>query len=390
MHQLIVKEVFNPNTCRQEFAAKDDAWLYRYRHSEKTWQLSIATYAKPQSGSLSLGGFRIAPASRTKRPNYDNDREAVGLATGMEGKVFWSRLIQVGGPLGLKQVHRIAGGKCVLFPSADARVGQPHDFELLDFATDCLHDFENTTGIHITTGQDLGHGLMSDGKTHSLDYLHQRFAGSVRANTAGPTGEGNYALLKGMLKGLGLRANQTRVGLIGCGNVGGHVLGRLHHDGVEVFGLDAYEPKRQKLSQSLGISMWAPEQKPAFLEEHMDALVVNASGGSLDGACVQALCQNQRVKVVCGCENLAMPNSADADRLAAAGKLFAPTQLGGMFGYLTAVEEYLCANQSRPFAVKILIKAAAALEQVGQRGAEQVVAKRYQITFEQALKDLYK
>ena len=79
-------------------------------------------------------------------------------------------------------MKRIVGGKCVLLPSNDARVGKPRDRELLDFAIACLADCDQTAGIRITTGQDLGHGLMSDGRTQSLDYLNEGFPGSVVAN----------------------------------------------------------------------------------------------------------------------------------------------------------------------------------------------------------------
>lgn len=387
-NQTMLKEIFEPIRCREQFDVDGDPWIYRYEHPEKPWVLSIATYGHPQSGSLSLGGFRIAPASRTDLPNYNNNREALGLATGMEGKVFWSRLLGLGGPLGKKEVHRIVGGKCVLLPTPAARMGQSEDFDLLNFATDCLAHFEASTGIHITTGQDLGHGVMSDGATASLDYLHSKFAGSIRANTAGPTGEGNYKLLKGMLHGLGIQPQQARVGLIGCGNVGGHVLKQLHRDGFSVFGLEAYAPKRELFKQEFGVEMWEPEQKDRFLQQPMDALVVNASGSSLNSQAIDLILQNPRLRIVCGCENLAMPNKDDALRLADAGTLFAPTQLGGMFGYLTAVEEYLCAKIGREFNEQSLIEAAAAMEDVGEKGAKHV-AQHPKIPFETALKTLY-
>jgi len=389
MNSMIEKRILNQEHCQKAFATLGPVWVTRYSHNTRGWQLSIATYGQPGSNSLSLGGFRIAPANRTDQIGYDNDAEAIGLATGMEGKVFWSRLIKVGGPLGLKNVHRIVGGKCVLQPTADARMGQPNDFELLDFAASCLHDFEATTGILVTTGQDLGHGVMSDGTTQSLDYLHSKFAGSVRANTAMPTGEGNYALLKGMLEGIGTDIHDARIGLIGCGNVGGHVLNRLHRDGAAVFAMDAYAPKREALEAELGIPTWAPERITEFLSCPMDALVVNANGGSLSSDNVTLICQNDRLNVICGCENLAMPDGKDALRLTAAGKLFAPTQLGGMFGYLTAVEEYLCERENRAFDVETIMQAADAMFDVGRKATAQFLKTNATQSFEQALMSLY-
>src|SRR3954469_1620691 len=124
-----------------------DTWIYRYTDTTRGWQLSIATCAPPNSGKLSLGGFRIAPEERTSSPGLHSDREAAGLAIGMDEKVYWSRLMRIGGPLARRDSSRIVGGKCVLHPSPDARVGQPHDRALLDFATACLNDAERRGGF---------------------------------------------------------------------------------------------------------------------------------------------------------------------------------------------------------------------------------------------------
>src|SRR5689334_15496229 len=201
-------------------------WIYRYSHSSEPWTLSIATLAEPDSKRLSLGGFRIAPPERTSLPGFNTDDEATDLAIGMEEKVFWSRLIRVGGPLAQHDFNRIAGGKCVLLPTPDARVGKPRDFELLTFAVACLNDCEKSAGIHITTGQDLGHGIMSDGATRSLDFLNRGFPGSVVADTSQPTAEGNFYTLRGMLRGLGIELGNATIGFIGCGNIGAHVMRR--------------------------------------------------------------------------------------------------------------------------------------------------------------------
>jgi hypothetical protein len=192
-----------------------NVWVYRFEDAGHGWTLSIATHAEPGSGKLSLGGFRIAPLSRTSSPGFTTDREAIALAMGMEEKVHWSRVIRVGGPLAMRDITRIVGGKCVMAPTADARVGQPNDAALLDFAVACFRQVEADAGIHITTGQDLGHGVMHDGTTSSLAYLNARFAGSVVADTSVPTGEGNYQLLRGMLRAAGAPVEGATVGLVG-------------------------------------------------------------------------------------------------------------------------------------------------------------------------------
>src|SRR3954468_19555364 len=197
-----------------------NVWVYRFTHPEAGWILSIATHAEPGSGKLSLGGFRIAPKERTEAPGFDPDKEAVGLAIGMEEKVHWSRVLNVGGPRARRDMSRIVGGKCVLQPTPDSRVGQPRDFEMLDWALACFAEMERESGVLLTTGQDLGHGVMSDGKTESLKYIGSRFRGCVIADTSIPTGEGNYNILKGMLAGLGIQPHLAAVSLIGVGNIG--------------------------------------------------------------------------------------------------------------------------------------------------------------------------
>ena len=90
----------------------------------------------------------------------------------------------------------------------------------------------------------------------------------------------------------------------------------------------------------------------------MDAVVANAAGGSLDERAVALIAANARVQVVCGSENLVMPDhAAGSEALRAARKAYCPTELGGMMGYLTAVEEYLAGAEGTPFDVGTLLEA---------------------------------
>lgn len=360
-----------------------DVWTYRYHEDRHGWTLSIATHAPPGSGKLSLGGFRIAPEERTSSPGFTTDREAIALAMGMEDKVYWSRLLGIGGPLVMRDINRFVGGKCVLAPTRGARVGEPLDRELLDFAVACFQHAERSAGIHITTGQDLGHGLMHDGVTDSLAYLNARFIGSVIADTSVPTGEGNVQLLRGMLHACGIGLDAATVGLIGCGHIGMHLVRRLGESRTAMIALESRASRRAEL-EALGIRTWAPEQKPAFLGEPMDALVVNAAGGSLDAPAVQVIGTNARLRVICGSENLVMPNPSLALVLRDAGKIYAPTELGGMMGYLTAAEEYLSRVEGTPFEVGTLLEAAKRLEDVGFAATARVIASGYRETFGEA------
>jgi len=387
------RDVLDPADCARIEPAlartvKPRVWVYRYTHRPTGWVLSIATHGEPGSGQLSLGGFRIAPEGRTSLPDYDNDREAIELAIGMEEKIQWSRLIGVGGPLLRAHPTALVGGKCVLRPTPEARVGQPRDAELLDFAIRCFEDFERASGVRLTTGQDLGHGTMSDGHTSSLAYVNRRFHGSMLADTSKPTAEGNYRVLRGMLRALDVELSRARVALVGCGNIGEHVLGRVREEGATVVVVEASEGKRVKLSVA-GIDVHPPEDKDAVLASPVDAVVVNASGGSLDPASVARIAANPAVKVVCGSENLVMPDPSGAEELRAAGKVYCPTELGGMMGYLTAVEEYLAAHSGVAFDVGSLFEAAKTLEEAGFRATEVVRRSGFRASFEDAVREVY-
>ena len=362
--------------------------VVRYRDAATGWQLSIATNAKPHSGNLSLGGFRIAPESRTSIPGFDADKEAVGLAIGMEEKVYWSRLLHVGGPLARQERGRVVGGKCVLHPTPDARVGQPRDRELLDWAVACFRDFEATTGIFLTTGQDLGHGLMSDGRTQSLDYLNARFRGSVRADTSMPTAAGNFHLLVGMLAGAGIDMARASVAIVGAGHIGRQMIDRLLPLGTRVVACEL-NPETRRALEARGVRTWPAESVREVVAEPVDAVVVNAAGGTLDMATCEAIARNPRVQVVCGSENLTMPDPRGTEVLLAGNKAFAPTELGGMMGYLTAVEEYLSARAGQPFAIDTVLDAAKRLEEVGREVMQAVIASGWTKSFEQVVQEKY-
>lgn len=359
-----------------------DLWVHRFDHPDAGWTLSVATHAAPGSGRLSLGGFRIAPESRTTLPGWSADREAIGLAVGMEEKVHWSRVLRVAGPLARAHLDRIVGGKCVLHPTPDARVGAPRDEELLAWAVGCLQAVD-ATGIHVVTGQDLGHGLMHDGRTSSLDFMHARFDGSMRADTSRPTAEGNLHLLCGMLAGCGVPVRGARVLLVGAGNIGRTLLARLQPLGARVTVVEASPATRARLAAD-GVEARPAEARLEALAGAFDAVVVNAAGGSLDTDACAAIAANPAVRVVCGSENLAMPDPTQERTLLAAGKVYAHPELGGMMGYLTAVEEYLARRAGVPFDVATLLDAAHALHAVGERATRRVLAGNFQETFQAA------
>ena len=364
-----------------------NVWVYRFTHPRTGWILSIATHAAPGSGKLSLGGFRIAPRERTEAPGFDTDKEAVNLAMGMEEKIHWSRVLNVGGPRARRDMKRIVGGKCVLQPTPESRVGQPDDFEMLDWAIACFKEMEQHSGAHLITGQDLGHGMMSDGKTSSLKYLNARFPGSVMVDTSLPTAEGNYNVLKGMLAAFSIQPQAATVGLVGVGNIGKHICDRLREDGATVVAVEANPARRNEL-QIGGIRVWDVVDKHEMLREPIDAVVVNAAAGSLDIDTISTCVNNPRLKIVCGSENMAMKDPEGAARLLAAKKIYCPTELGGMMGYLTAVEEYLAVKDGLRFEIRQMLEASKRLEVVGRQASSLIKSRGYELTFEGAAEEI--
>jgi len=365
-------------------------WVYRYTSASAPWTLSIATHAQPGSGMLSLGGFRIAPETRTSIPGWNSDHEAIDLAIGMDEKVFWSRLLKVGGPHVQRDFSRIVGGKCVMHPTPGSRVGEPRDTELLDFAIACFKDVEASHGFFLTTGQDLGHGVMSDGATESLRYLNARYKGSVISDTGHPTADGNYWMLVGMMKGAAIPLKGSVVGIIGAGNIGLHIIDYLLADGATPLVVEARADQRAAL-EAQGVKCWASEGKMDFLRQPMDALVVNAAGNTLDDATVAACAANARLRVINGSENLVMPDHpAGDDALRRAHKVFCPTECGGMMGYLTAAEEYLSHIAGDEFRISAMLGAARKLEEPGERATRHVIAGGYAQTMDQAMRELYR
>jgi len=363
-------------------------WVYRFVDDIKGWTLSVATHAPPGSGKLSLGGFRIVPEERMHARGFSTDSEAIALAMGMEEKVHWSRVIGVGGPLAMHDIHRIVGGKCVIAPSPDARIGQPRDAEMLDFAIACFKQVEVTGGFLLTTGQDLGHGLMHDGRTQSLQYINSRYKGSAIADTSELTAEGNYQILHGMLRATGISIEDAQVALVGCGNIGMHIVERLKTHGTSMIALEARDERRAELEAS-EIPTWDVSDKAGFMRMPMDALVVNASGGTLDEATVQACAANEQLSVICGCENLVMPDASQVGVLRDARKVYAPTELGGMMGYLTAAEEYLSRLEGVPLDTESLVRAAQRLEVAGFEATTRILNSAHSETFEEAVTALY-
>ena len=152
----------------------------------------------------------------------------------------------------------------------------------------------------------------------------------------------------------------------------------------------AVEPRSARRADiaAHGVRVWSPEGKGDFLRQPMDALVLNAAGGSLDPEAIERCTRNERLKVICGSENLVMPDSARAPLLLRAHKVFAPTEFGGMMGYLTAVEEYLAHVAGERFRIETLLEAAQQLEPICCAATKRVRDRGFAIPFEDAIREL--
>jgi glutamate dehydrogenase/leucine dehydrogenase len=228
---------------------------------------------------------------------------------------------------------------------------------------------------------------MSDGRTQSLDYLSERFRGSVSADTSKPTGVGNYYVREGMLRAFDIPLSRATVALVGIGNIGHHIFDRLASQGTKIIAIEAREERRAPVIAA-GHRAVAPDEKMRIVCDPIDALVVNASGGSLDSHTVSACVANPQLRVICGSENLVMPNPADARRLADGKKSYCPTELGGMMGYLTAVEEYLANVERMPFDMATLFEAAKRLEPAAFEATRRQIERDFAITFEDAMREV--
>jgi 6-phosphogluconate dehydrogenase (decarboxylating) len=178
------------------------------------------------------------------------------------------------------------------------------------------------------------------------------------------------------------------VGLVGLGNIGQHVLDRLLALGTTVLAIEP-DAARAARAAERGVRMYALDDKATFLAQPMDALVVNARGGTLDLASAHLVAGNARCRIVCGCENLAMPDATAADVLRHAHTAWFPTEFGGMMGYLTAAEEYLCAKAGAAFDVQALFDAAARLEDAGREITKRWLATAFEAPFARVAHEVF-
>jgi hypothetical protein len=80
-----------------------------------------------------------------------------------------------------------------------------------------------------------------------------------------------------------------------------------------------------------------------------------------------------------------MPEPRDADRFLRAHQAYCPTELGGMMGYLTAVEQYLAELEGIRFDVGTIMRAAQELEEPAFQATTHMIEQGFALAFEAAV-----
>lgn len=365
-----------------------------YKYSKHSWDLYIASHAKPNSKNFSWGGFRILRGQ--DRETVDPVIDAVGLADGMEQKKAWINTTDIGTPIWKKYQEQIFGGKVVLQPTSDAEIGQPRDLELLEFAASCFLDFEKRSGIVLITGQDLGHGKTTQGMG-SLEYTRKFYDGIGEVNTSIPTAEGNYYFLDGMFKGLGRTLKGANIGLFGCGAIGKHLLSRLLEAGADIEVLEPNVTTRQNLERQLQRKIYSPNEKQAFFAlSHLEAIADNALRATFDDETVQTIANNRNLIFVTGCENNSMVAKNGPEIFRNAGKLYCPYALCGMNGGHAAVGNRLLQYERQlgtsncQFNIDDYIQAARPLSAIAQKATKLFLSQQDSVQFDEAVREVCK
>jgi leucine dehydrogenase len=119
--------------------------------------------------------------------------------------------------------------------------------------------------------------------------------------------------------------------VVGLGHVGSRVARRLARAGARLL-IGDIDPAKQALAEELGAQWIAPDRG---LAAEVDVLVPCALGGILDDETVPRL----RCRVVAGAANNQLADDLIADRLAAAGILWAPDFVVNAGGLINIAEE---------------------------------------------------
>lgn len=260
-----------------------------------------------------LGGTRFHPYADTSAAVED----VLNLSRGMTYKAALAGL-------------DLGGGKAVI-------IGDPRTLKT-EALLRAYGRFVETLGGRYVTACDVG--------TFSPDMdLIGRETRHVTGRTVANGGTGDSSVLTsyGVFQGMRAAAEATwddtslegrRVGVVGVGKVGRHLVEHLVSDGAEVVVTDVWEPALDRVRDELpGVSVVASAD--AMLGEQLDIYAPCALGGALDDDVVERL----TAKVVCGAANNQLAHAGIEKTLADRGILYAPDYCVNAGGLIQVVEE---------------------------------------------------
>ncbi len=353
--------------------------------------MHISTHAEPSSGHFNCGGLRLVPEAMVT-PDYRNDLAALRLGKEMDAKGDYARISQVAGPLVAANFERIHFGKHVACPPVGARAGEPREIEFLQFVISALEEFRNQMGIEVITGQDLGHGPLASVKQSTLGYLSERFLGCMDIDTSLPTAVGNFYVTKGLIEALDMDLRQSRVGLVGYGNIGTKLASLFNKAGVRRLSICESNPGRQDAAlRDCDGGVWPGDMLEEFLAQDHDVVVFNSNGGSLDSRVVSIIANSKTIKGVTGCENMIWPGGISRERELLSGKVvMPPTEFSGMGGWLGAAEASIARAKKVTFKLEDMFQPLRRLTEVTAEVVRGIAEDNYQPTFAESLHRIYR
>lgn len=268
-----------------------------------------------------LGGTRFHPYADTAAAV----RDVLALSRGMTYKAALAGL-------------DLGGGKAVI-------IGDPRDVKN-EALLRAYGRFVETLGGRYITACDVG--------TFSADMdVIGRETRHVTGRTVAEGGSGDSSVLTayGVFQGMRAAAEATwgttslegrRVGVVGVGKVGHHLVEHLVNDGADVVVTDVWQPALDRVREQLpGISV--VDSAEAMLEEQLDVYAPCALGGALTDDVVAHL----TAKVVCGAANNQLAHPGIEKVLADRGILYAPDYCVNAGGLIQVVDELEGPTRSR-------------------------------------------
>lgn len=302
---LIVEDI-TPSAARHaDFAGHETVLLGR--DDERGLTALIAIHSTKLGPAI--GGTRIWP-----HPHFDEGlSDVLRLSEGMTYKAAIAGLAH-------------GGGKGLILANARSAKGP----ELFDAYAEMLA----LVADRYFTAEDVGLSLAD------ADYLRKRTS-NVLGTTAGGSGNPSPVTALGVYLGINAavrhatgrdNADGLRVAVQGLGAVGVEVARRLHQDGATLIVSDIDPQRLEQAAREWDAEIAAPD---AIVGAQADVFVPCALGGVLNFRSIPRL----KARVVAGAANNQLRDAADADRLRAAGILYAPDYVINGAGLMNVAAE---------------------------------------------------